>query len=86
MCKCDIMKLYSLIKKTCNGSTKSLVDYALGNTVEASCSYLGFRDDEYYSLSNHMETSEQRYGVMKEAGASFVNDKMRYGHMAELVS
>ena len=33
-----------------------------------------------------METSEQKCGVTKEAGVSFVNDKMRYGHVAELVS
>ena len=72
------MKLYSLIKKTCNGSTTVLADDAL-------CSCLFLRGDEYDSLSKHTEASEQRRNVMQEAGASFANDKMLVGYVAELV-
>ena len=38
-CKCDVMKLCILMKKTCNGSTTVLVDDMLGNVVDTLRSY-----------------------------------------------
>ena len=74
-----------MIKKIYNGSTTTLVDDALGNAAEALCSYSHLRGDDYANLSKHMEASEQRFNVMKEVGVSFVNVKMRDGHVEELV-
>ena len=85
-CKYDVMKLCSLIKKIYNGSTTVLVDDMLDNAVEALCSYLHLRGDEYYSFSKYIESSEQSHNLIKEAGASFVNDKIRDRHIIELVS
>ena len=56
-CKHDAMKLCSLLKKSCNGSTPVLGDDALGNAVEVLCSYLHFRGNEHDSLSKFIGAS-----------------------------
>ena len=62
------------------------MDDVLGNAVEVLHSYMYLRGDKCDSLSKHMEVLEQRWNVMKEAGASFANDKIWDACVAELVS
>ena len=62
------------------------MDDVLGNTVDALHSYLHLSIDECDSLSKHVEASEQKHNVIKEAGESFANYKMRDVHVEELVS
>ena len=80
------MMLHQLIKKMCNGSTSVVVEEVLGNLVEALHNFVLIRGEEHDTLPKCMESSQNRYEVLKMAGFEMVTEELRDTCMQELRS
>ena len=78
------MKLYSLVKRNCNGSTYVMVDDVMGNLIEALYSVLLIRGDEYPNLPKYLEASDHKFVVLREALFDIANEELRDAYMTEL--
>ena len=66
--RCDVMVLYQLIKRICDGSTHVIVEDVLGNLADTLHNFSLIQGEEYDTLQKHMEDSQYRFEVLKMAG------------------
>ena len=59
------------------------MDNVIGSIVEALHNFILLRGDDYDTLPNHMEASDQRYSTLGETGFRFITDGAHDGHVAD---
>lgn len=79
-----IMRLHSLVKKNCNGSTNVVVDDIIGNLVESLYGIILMRGDDYTSFSKYLEALIHKYQVLSEAHFNIAILELRDTYLLEL--
>jgi len=65
------LKVCGLARKISNGSTNVVVEDVIGSMVESACSMMIIRGDEHESLPKHLEATEHRHQVAKNASLTW---------------
>lgn len=78
------MKLWELVKKSCNGSACAVVDDVIGNLIEAMRNALLVRGDDFSSLPKCLEALEHRHKILTQTGFDVASEKLRDNFMSEL--
>ena len=80
------MKLYSLVKKNCNGLTYIVLDNVVINLLELVYNVLLIYRDDYSFLPRYLEATKYCYKILEEAGFEIANPKFHNTFIEELES
>ena len=72
-----VMKSCKLVKKNCNGSTRVVVEYVLGNMMDSLHNMMLVKGDEYEEFPKHLETFKHHFDVLKKSGLDIASEELR---------
>ena len=78
------MKLFKLVYKNCNGSTKVVTLDKVGNLIKALCNCILVRAEDYLSFPKYIKASKHLFKILEATELSIATEILRDEYMSKL--